>query len=89
MKHILVSCPTCVDMPSSRRLICLLPTARTLCHAFVKSESAEAHLHLFKRLCEIAAKDAGEEPSFHYIHGKGIRVVVGDEHKGQAQGEQL
>ncbi|KAF4600363.1 hypothetical protein EYR38_004988 [Pleurotus pulmonarius] len=56
------------------------------CRAFITSQSAEAHLLLFKRIFEIAKVDTGEDIKFRHIHGSGIEVWVADAHKGQALG---
>ena len=50
------------------------------------SQSAEAHLILFRRIFEIAQNDTKLPIRFRHIHGCGIEAVVADAHKGQALG---
>jgi hypothetical protein len=54
---------------------------------FTTSQSAEAHLILFKRIFEIATSDTNIPVQFHHIHGDGFLVWIADAHKGQALGE--
>ncbi|KAF8588888.1 hypothetical protein K439DRAFT_1613228 [Ramaria rubella] len=55
-------------------------------HMFVTSQSAPAHLHMFKLVFKIAETDTGKPVWFQHIHGTGYEVVVADAHKGQALG---
>lgn len=55
--------------------------------AFTTSQSAAAHLILFRRIFEIVANDTGIQVSFYHIHGIGIETVVADAHRGQALGK--
>ncbi|KAG8927110.1 hypothetical protein FRC02_008453 [Tulasnella sp. 418] len=58
----------------------------TVCRAFVTSQSARAHLHLFRAINAVVYNDTGRYIKFRHIHGDGIEVVTLDEHKGQALG---
>ncbi|KAG1746028.1 uncharacterized protein EDB91DRAFT_1080250 [Suillus paluster] len=55
--------------------------------AFTTSQSAQAHLILFRRIFEIAEEDTGLSVSFQHIHGTGYESVVADGHMGQGLGE--
>ena len=57
--------------------------------AFTTSQSAHAHLILFRRIFEIAQADTGQPVRFHYIHGTGFRTFIADSHRGQALGTLL
>ena len=61
--------------------------AIVVCRAFVTSQSANAHLELFKRIFAIAVTDTGLPVRFRHIHGDGFEIFVADEHKGQNLGE--
>lgn len=61
--------------------------ARVLCRAFTTSQSAAAHLSLFRQIFAIAAADTGIQPQIRHIHGDGIGLVIADEHKGEAKGQ--
>ncbi|KAL6304684.1 hypothetical protein BKA93DRAFT_732739 [Sparassis latifolia] len=54
--------------------------------AFITSQSAAAHLTLFKLIFDIAESDTGRSVHFFHIHGVGIDTVSADAHKGQALG---
>lgn len=62
-------------------------SAVVLARAFTTSQSAEAHLILFRRIFDIAQQDIGVPVQFFHIHGVGIESVVADGHRGQALGE--
>lgn len=62
-------------------------TAIVSVRIFTTSQSAEAHLILFKRIFEIATLDTNIPVHFHHIHGDGFLVWIADAHKGQALGE--
>ncbi|KAG2125773.1 uncharacterized protein EDB93DRAFT_1243973 [Suillus bovinus] len=51
--------------------------------AFINSQSAQAHLVLFRRIFSIASEDTGTPVSFKHIHGSGYESVVADAHMGQ------
>ena len=55
--------------------------------AFITSQSAEAHLILFRKIFEIATQDTKIPVQFLHIHGSGFEVIVADGHKGQALGK--
>lgn len=57
-----------------------------MCRAFVNSQSADAHEHLFRVIDAIFEQDVGHPLEFYHLHGKGIQVITVDEHKGQALG---
>lgn len=57
--------------------------------AFITSQSAEAHLILFRRIFEIASSDSGLTVSILHIHGHGIESCIADGHKGQGLGKTL
>ena len=50
------------------------------------SQSANAHLELFKLIFSIAESDTGLPVRFRHIHGDGYETFVADSHKGQALG---
>ncbi|KAG2742423.1 hypothetical protein P692DRAFT_20821992 [Suillus brevipes Sb2] len=52
--------------------------------AFINSQSAQAHLILFRRIFSIASEDTGTPVSFRHIHGSSYESVVADAHMGQA-----
>jgi len=54
--------------------------------AFTTSQSAAAHLILFRRIFDIARQDTGLSISFQHINGFGIETIVADAHRGQALG---
>lgn len=54
---------------------------------FTTSQSAEAHLILFKRIFDIATSDTNIPVHFRHIHGNGFLVWIADAHKGQALGK--
>ncbi|KAF8833986.1 hypothetical protein BDN67DRAFT_915867, partial [Paxillus ammoniavirescens] len=54
--------------------------------AFTTSQSANAHVILFRRIFDIAREDTGIPVRFFHIHGVGIETVVADGHWGQALG---
>lgn len=54
--------------------------------AFITSQSAHAHLILFRRIFEIARTDLGMPVTFFHIGGVGIETVIADGHRGQALG---
>ncbi|KAG1727710.1 hypothetical protein EDB19DRAFT_1857471 [Suillus lakei] len=54
--------------------------------AFTTSQSAEAHVILFRRIFEIAMSDTGLPVTFYHIHGCGIESIVADGHRGQGLG---
>lgn len=58
-----------------------------LARAFTTSQSADAHIILFRRICSIAEQDTGIPVKFFHIHGTGIESVVADGHRGQALGK--
>ena len=57
-----------------------------MCRAYITSQSAEAHLELFKRIFQIAECDTGQEVRFRYASGEGYETWVLDSHRGQALG---
>ena len=57
-----------------------------LAHAFTTSQSADAHVILFRRIWSIAEQDTGVPVTFHHIHSVGIKSIVTDGHRGQALG---
>ena len=61
-------------------------TAMVLARAFTTSQSADAHVILFRRIWSIAEQDTGVPVTFHHIHGVGIESIVTDGHRGQALG---
>ncbi|KAG2745354.1 hypothetical protein P692DRAFT_201720309 [Suillus brevipes Sb2] len=54
--------------------------------AMTSSQTAEAHLILFRRIFEIATQDTGIPVAFYHIHGFGIESIIADGHRGQAKG---
>lgn len=54
--------------------------------AFTTSQSADAHVILFRRIFSIAEQDTGVPVRFFHIHGTGIESVIADGHRGQALG---
>ncbi|KZV93882.1 hypothetical protein EXIGLDRAFT_767640 [Exidia glandulosa HHB12029] len=58
----------------------------TLCRAFMTSESADAHLELYRQVFKIVHEDTGQRVRFRYIHGDGIEIITADEHRGHALG---
>ena len=71
--------------PSQFTCSCLI-LAVVCARAFINSQTANAHLILFRRIFEIATSDTGIPVMFRHIHGSGIESVVTDSHKGQALG---
>lgn len=65
----------------------LVSTAAVVCRAFTTSQSAEAHLELFKRIFKIAEADTGQKVCFRHIDGRGFDTFVMDGHRGQARGK--
>ena len=61
-------------------------TAMVLARAFTTSQSADAHVILFRRIFGIAEQDTGVPVKFFHIHGTGIESVIADGHRGQALG---
>ena len=53
---------------------------------FITSQSAEAHLILFRRIFEIMELDTGRPIQFLLLHGTGLETVAADQHRGQALG---
>jgi hypothetical protein len=51
------------------------------------SQSAQAHVILFRRIFQIAEEDTGLPVSFYHIHGCGYESVVADAHMGQGLGK--
>ncbi|KIJ42547.1 hypothetical protein M422DRAFT_254326 [Sphaerobolus stellatus SS14] len=56
------------------------------CQCFTTSQSATAHLFLFRHIFKIPQEDTGRQIQFRHIHGVGFEVVAADAHRGQAQG---
>ncbi|GJJ09188.1 hypothetical protein Clacol_003410 [Clathrus columnatus] len=54
--------------------------------AFTTSQSAEAHLNLFRCIFQIVEEDTGEHIKFRHIHSNGIDTITADGHHGQALG---
>ena len=54
--------------------------------AFTTSQTAQAHLVLFRQIFDIAKADTGLDVHFRHIHGDGIETVIADSHKGQGLG---
>ncbi|KIJ40774.1 hypothetical protein M422DRAFT_256193 [Sphaerobolus stellatus SS14] len=54
--------------------------------AFITSQSAAAHLLLFKCIFQVAEVDTGKPFRIRHIHGDGLDSVTADEHWGQAVG---
>ncbi|KIJ37987.1 hypothetical protein M422DRAFT_259373 [Sphaerobolus stellatus SS14] len=54
--------------------------------AYITSQSAEAHLILFRHIFEVMKQDTGCAVQFRHIHGAGIETVTADQHRGQALG---
>ncbi|KAG2045848.1 hypothetical protein BDR06DRAFT_985730 [Suillus hirtellus] len=54
--------------------------------AFINSQSAQAHLVLFRQIFSITSEDTGTPVSFKHIHGSGYESVVADAHMGQGLG---
>ena len=61
-------------------------TAVVAARAFITSQSAHAHLILFRRIFEIVGADVGMPVTFFHIGGVGIETVIADGHRGQALG---
>ncbi|KAL4061962.1 hypothetical protein V8B97DRAFT_2027006 [Scleroderma yunnanense] len=55
-------------------------------HAFMTSQSPEAHHILFRCIFKIAQQDTNLSVKFCHIHGCGIKAVIADGHKGQGLG---
>ncbi|KIJ39218.1 hypothetical protein M422DRAFT_258107 [Sphaerobolus stellatus SS14] len=49
-------------------------------HAFIISQSAEAHKILFTHIFSIMEQDTGQPARFHYIHGTGYEIFMVDGH---------
>ena len=64
-----------------------LISAMVLARAFTTSQSADAHVVLFRCICSIAEQDTGVPVRFLHIHGMGIESVVANGHRGQALGK--
>jgi len=62
-------------------------TAMVLARAFTTSQSADAHVILFHRICSVAEQDTGVPVKFLHIHGMGIESIIADGHRGQALGK--
>ena len=62
----------------------VIPPAFVSARAFITSQSADAHLILFRRIFEIAQHDTKQQVLFRHIDGTGFEVWVADAHKGQA-----
>jgi len=56
------------------------------CRAFTTSQSATAHLTLFRLIFKIAQLDTNQQVQFRHIHGEGFEIFSADAHKGQALG---
>ncbi|KAG1733723.1 hypothetical protein EDB19DRAFT_1830853 [Suillus lakei] len=54
--------------------------------AFITSQSAQAHLLLFRCIFAIASEDTGMPVLFKHIHGSSYESVVADAHMGQGLG---
>jgi hypothetical protein len=60
--------------------------AMVFMRAFTTSQSADAHVILFRRIFSIAEQDTGVPVKFFHIHDMGIESVIADGHRGQALG---
>jgi len=60
--------------------------AIVLARGFTTSQSAEAHLILFRRVFEIMELDTGCHIRFLHLHGTGIETITADQHRGQVLG---
>ena len=78
---------------SSERNECLLISycfvAIVVARAFITSQSAAAHLLLFRTIYHIAQMDSGKPFRLQYAHGEGLGSITADEHRGQAVGEYM
>ncbi|KIJ53896.1 hypothetical protein M422DRAFT_242163 [Sphaerobolus stellatus SS14] len=54
--------------------------------AYITSQSADAHLILFRRIFDVMKEDTGCAVRFRHIHSEGIETVTADQHRGQALG---
>lgn len=60
-----------------------------MARAFIDSQSADAHAHLFHRIFEIVECDTGFLLQFLHINDHGIHSITVDAHKGQALGKSV
>ncbi|KIJ27156.1 hypothetical protein M422DRAFT_271709 [Sphaerobolus stellatus SS14] len=54
--------------------------------AFIMSQSAAAHLLLFRCIYHISQMDTGRPFRLRYAHGEGLDSITADRHRGQAVG---
>ncbi|KAF8873220.1 hypothetical protein CPB85DRAFT_1256610 [Mucidula mucida] len=64
----------------------------TFCRAFVTSETAEAHLRLYKEIDNVLKEDCGERLKFYHLHASSVNdflgmilLWTGDHHPRQAK----
>ncbi|KZV84152.1 hypothetical protein EXIGLDRAFT_776848 [Exidia glandulosa HHB12029] len=58
----------------------------TCARVFFNSQTAEAHEAVLTKVTEIAESDCGFTIRIAYMHGRGIKLMLADEHRGEALG---
>jgi hypothetical protein len=82
-----MKCTSCTTLFVAHYKHTHLVLAVVCARVFVTSQSAPAHLFMFKLVFKIAEEDTGRPIQFRHIHGTGFETFVADAHKGQALGQ--